>query len=80
MRIADRTSMPIRNRIERNTHKNKGLYLRYQANSIKTRRVISYLTLAENVLRYTMLILKRTVLGTVLNHLAKTYQNMVLFY
>lgn len=29
---------------------NKGLHLRYQANSIKSRRVISYLTLAENVL------------------------------
>lgn len=59
---------------------NKGLHLRYQANSIKTRRVISYLTLAENVLRHSPLILKRTVLSTVLNHLAKTYQNMVLVY
>lgn len=57
-----------------------GLHLRYQANSIKSRRVISYLTLAENVLRHTPLILKRTVLSTVLNHLAKTYQNMVLVY
>lgn len=51
---------------------NKGLHLRYQANSIKTRRVISYLTLAENVLRHSPLILRRTVLSTVLNHLAKT--------
>lgn len=59
---------------------NKGLHLRYQANSIKTRRVISYLTLAENVLRHSPLILKRTVLSTVLNHLARTYQNMVLVY
>lgn len=59
---------------------NKGLHLRYQANSIKTRRVISYLTLVENVLRHSPLILKRTVLSTVLNHLAKTYQNMVLVY
>lgn len=59
---------------------NKGLHLRYQANSIKSRRVISYLTLAENVLRHSPLILKRTVLSTVLNHLAKTYQNMVLVY
>ncbi|EIS9137337.1 hypothetical protein L0888_004750, partial [Escherichia coli] len=59
---------------------NKGLHLRYQANSIKTRRVISYLTLAENVLRHSPLILGRTVLSTVLNHLAKTYQNMVLVY
>ena len=55
----------------------KGLHLRYQANSIKTQRVISYLTLAENVLRHSPLILRRTVLSTVLNHLAKTYQNMV---
>jgi len=59
---------------------NKELHLRYQANSIKTRRVISYLTLAENVLRHSPLILKRTVLSTVLNHLARTYQNMVLVY
>ncbi|EOM9742867.1 IS4/IS5 family transposase, partial [Escherichia coli] len=59
---------------------NKGLHLRYQANSIKTRRVITYLTLAENVLRQSPLILRRTALSTVLNHLAKTYQNMVLVY
>lgn len=59
---------------------NKGLHLRYQANSIRTRRVITYLTLAENVLRQSPLILKRTVLRTVLNHLARTYQNMVLVY
>ncbi len=59
---------------------NKGLHLRYQANSIKTRRVLSYLTLAENVLRHSPLILKRTVLSTVLNHLAKIYRNKVLVY
>ncbi|EEH2194282.1 IS4 family transposase [Salmonella enterica] len=59
---------------------NQGLHLRYQANSIKTRRVISYLTLAENALRHSPLILKQTVLSTVLNHLARTYQNMVLVY
>lgn len=59
---------------------NKGLHLRYQANSIKSRRVISYLTLAENILRHSPLILKRTVLSTILNHLAKTYRNMVLVY
>ena len=59
---------------------NQGLHLRYQANSIKSRRVISYLTLAENVLRHSPLILKRTVLNTVLNHLAKTYRSMVLVY
>ncbi|ARF52193.1 IS4 family transposase [Pantoea stewartii] len=59
---------------------NKGLHLRYQANSIKSRRVISYLTLAENILRHSPLILKRTVLSTILNHLAKTYRTMVLVY
>lgn len=59
---------------------NKGLHLRYQANSLKSRRVISYLTLAENILRHSPLILTRTVLDTVLNHLAKTYRNMVLVY
>lgn len=59
---------------------NNGLHLRYQANSIKSRRVISYLTLAENVLRHSPLILRRTVLSTVLNHLTKAYRNMVLVY
>ena len=59
---------------------NKGLHLRYQANSVKSRRVLSFLTLAENVLRHSPLILKRTVLSTVLNHLARTYQHMVLVY
>ncbi|EAX8474438.1 IS4 family transposase [Salmonella enterica] len=59
---------------------NKGLHLRYQANSIKSRRVISYLTLAENILRHSPLILRRTVLSTVLNHLSRTYRNMVLIY
>ncbi|EFW54689.1 transposase of Tn10 [Shigella boydii ATCC 9905] len=52
----------------------------YQANSIKSRRVISYLTLAKNVLRHSPLILRRTVLSTVLNHLSRTYRNMVLVY
>lgn len=59
---------------------NKGLYLRYQANSLKSRRVISYLTLAENILRHSPLILRRTVLSTVLNHFARTYRSMVLVY
>ncbi|MBV5097157.1 IS4/IS5 family transposase, partial [Enterobacteriaceae bacterium YMB-R21] len=55
-------------------------HLRYQANSIKSRRVISYLTLAENVLRHTPLLLKRTVLSTILDHLARAYRSMVLVY
>ncbi|HCL5253725.1 TPA: IS4/IS5 family transposase, partial [Salmonella enterica] len=59
---------------------NKGLHLRYQANSLKSRRVISYLTLAENILRHSPPVLKRTVLSTVLNHLARAYRSMVLVY
>lgn len=59
---------------------NKGLHLKYQVNSIKSRRVISYLTLAKNVLRHSPFILRRTVLITVLNHLARTYRNIVLVY
>lgn len=59
---------------------NKGLHLSYQANSIKSRRVISYLTLAENILRHSPLILKRTALDAILNHLARTYRSMVLVY
>lgn len=58
----------------------KGLHLRYQANSVKSRRVISYLTLAENVLRHSPLMLKRTVLSTVLSHFARAYRSMVLVY
>ncbi|HHC4843364.1 TPA: IS4/IS5 family transposase, partial [Klebsiella oxytoca] len=49
-------------------------------NSVKSRRVISYLTLAENVLRHSPLILRRTVLSTVLNHLARANRSMVLVY
>lgn len=59
---------------------NKGLHLRYQANSIKSRRVISYLTLAENILRHSPLILRQTALSSVLAHLARSYRNMVLIY
>ncbi|EAY9564581.1 hypothetical protein BA086_21075 [Salmonella enterica] len=43
-------------------------------------RIISYLTLAENILRHSPLILRRTVLSTVLNHFARTYRSMVLVY
>ncbi|SQI71027.1 transposase IS4 family protein [Salmonella enterica subsp. salamae] len=43
-------------------------------------RVISYLTLGENILRHSPLILRRTVLSTVLNHFARTYRSMVLVY
>lgn len=59
---------------------NKGLHLMYQANSVKSRRVLSFLTLAENILRHSPLLLKRTVLDTVLSHLARAYRSMVLVY
>lgn len=58
----------------------RGLHLRYQANSIKSRRVISYLTLAKNILRHSPLIFERIVLDKVLKHFAWSYQNMVLVY
>lgn len=59
---------------------NKGLHLRYQANSIKSRRVLSFLTLAENILRHSPLILTRMALDAILNHLARAYRSMVLVY
>lgn len=62
---------------------NKGLHLRHQANSVKSRRVepvLSFLTSAESVLRHSPLMLKRTALDAVLDHLARTYLNMVLVY
>ncbi len=59
---------------------NKGIHLNYQANSIKSRRVISHLTLAKNVLRHSPLILFEIVLNQTLKYLAKIYQNMVLIY
>lgn len=59
---------------------NKGLHLRYQGNSIQSRRVLSFLTLAENILRHSPLVLTRMVLSTVLNHLARAYRSMVLVY
>lgn len=59
---------------------NKGLHLRYQANSIRSRRVISYLTLAKNILRHSPLMLRRLYLGDVLNNLTRAYRNMVLVY
>lgn len=58
----------------------RGLHLRYQANSIKSRRVISYLTLAKNILRHSPLIFERIVPDKVLKHFTWSYQNMVLVY
>lgn len=57
---------------------NKGLHLSYQANSIKTRRVLSFLTLAENVLRHSPEIAKRVKLEKILLKLTSTYRSMVM--
>lgn len=59
---------------------NKGLHLRYQENSVKSRRVLSFLTLAENILRHSPLILTWMALSAILTHLARTYRNIVLVY
>nr|WP_052038094.1 hypothetical protein [Pectobacterium odoriferum] len=59
---------------------NKGLHLHYQASSLKSRRVISFLTLAENVLRHSPQIARRVKLESILAQLTSTYRNMVLVY
>ncbi|MFP2240985.1 IS4 family transposase [Pseudescherichia vulneris] len=59
---------------------NKGLHLHYQANSTKKRRVLSFLTLAKNVLRHSPRILRRVDLESILIQLASTYRSMVLVY
>ncbi|EBR7996959.1 transposase, partial [Salmonella enterica] len=59
---------------------NKGLHIRYQANSIKSRRILSYLTLAKNILRQTPMILRQVNLNSILRKLAHSYQDMVLIY
>lgn len=59
---------------------NKGLHVRYQANSIKSRRVISYLTLAKNVIRHSPLMLRHISLRDELNNFTRAYHNMVLVY
>ncbi|NKI74238.1 IS4 family transposase [Dickeya sp. CFBP 2040] len=59
---------------------NKGLHLHYQANSLKNRRVISFLTLAENVLRHSPRIIGRVKLESILAQLTSTYRSMMLVY
>ncbi|MCL6373060.1 IS4 family transposase, partial [Pectobacterium atrosepticum] len=44
------------------------------------RRVISFLTLAENVLRHSPRIVRWVKLESILAQLASTYRNMVLVY
>jgi hypothetical protein len=59
---------------------NRGIHLKYQANTIKHRRVLSLLTLAENVLRYSPLIFTMTSLEYSLDTLRRRYNDMVLVY
>ncbi|SVI00692.1 ISSfl3 ORF [Shigella flexneri] len=59
---------------------NKGFHLKYQANSLKKRRVLSFLTLAENVLRFNPELLRRAQPEKILCRLASTYRSMVLAY
>jgi ABC-type uncharacterized transport system permease subunit len=59
---------------------NRGIHLKYQANTIKHRRVLSLLTLAENVLRYSPLIFTITSLEYSLDTLRRRYNDMVLVY
>lgn len=59
---------------------NKQMHLNYQANTIKHRRVISLLTLAENVFRHSPQILKSVSLDKALQKLQQIYSDMVLIY
>ena len=59
---------------------NKGLHSRYQANTTRSRRVISLLTLAENVKRHSPALFARTSLDKSLGLLIQRNISMVLVY
>lgn len=59
---------------------NRGIYHKYQANTVKNRRVISLLKLAENVFRHSPLILKNLSLDSELKTLHQRYTDMMLVY
>ncbi len=59
---------------------NKWIHHKYQANTVKHRRVISLLKLAENVIRHSPLILKTLSLDAGLKVLQQWYTNMILVY
>lgn len=59
---------------------NKGLHRRYQANTTQNRRVISLLTLAENVLRHSPELFARISLDKSLRLLIQRNTSMVLVY
>ncbi|STM02108.1 transposase [Escherichia coli] len=59
---------------------NKGIHHKYQANTVKHRRVISLLKLAENVIRHSPLILNTLSLDAGLKVLQQRYTNMIMVY
>lgn len=61
-------------------YENKGLHRRYQANTIKHRRVLSLLKLAENILRHSPRLFARTPLAKSLEQLSQRYIEMILVY
>ncbi|NIG87582.1 MAG: transposase [Serratia symbiotica] len=58
----------------------KKMYLKYQTNTVRHRRLVSLLTLAENVFRHSPQILKSVSLDKALQKLHRRYSNMVLIY
>ncbi len=61
-------------------YENMGLHRIYQANTIKHRRVLLLLKLAENVLRYSPQLFVRASLDNSLKLLSQRYTEMILVY
>ena len=59
---------------------NSGLHMRYQANTMKARRVLSLLKLAENVLRHSPQVFRQASPEKSLQTLHKSYTAMILVY
>ncbi|MBA3143110.1 IS4 family transposase, partial [Salmonella enterica] len=59
---------------------NKGIHVKYQANTVSTRRVLSFLALAKNVIRHTPGILKTLSLDKPLHKLQQRYSDMIFVY
>ncbi|MEH5886930.1 IS4 family transposase, partial [Escherichia coli] len=55
-------------------------HLKYQANTISGRRVLSFLALAKNVIRHTPNILKTLSLDKPLHNLQQRYSDMIFIY
>lgn len=58
----------------------KNLHLQYQASSEKGRRVLSYLSLAENLIRHAPTVARKMTVFNALKTLGKEYSNMVMIY